>query len=501
MNISSFFSFFTKQPQQLTVPDTILVKKLKSLSSQSNLIVFKDVNIYHHTSTYLIPLMVIDGNRGLYIFETKEWTYDELKNATIEKAQNQETSRETLAFDNTQNIIRQKFNELTHSDGVPIFNYLLMENLNADEYEHLTDSFKELLPFEKIIFSDSTQSDIFKKLQKASVQRADLESVESVITTLFVQYGILTKNKTYPCNEEQCTFIDKKLQSIEYLNGLPRSGKSNLILLKSIVELFNELSKKIIIIKPTVLACDIFKKKLLDIIEHAIIEIDLTAIEILTPTELLNKHRAKLKQEPVNYITVDDKLMKKSFNVADLLICDDVDLYEIEFINYLKHIQAKSKLILVNADKSEEIHLTTSFTLPNKSINFYETIPHVKALQLISKILKNTDETILILSNTLTAQKLQDDLESFIKEDTFTLDSSSHLLNQEHHRILFCDYESVNEMEVNNIILMDLCFLSENLLEYALNLSDKSAHILYEEDCTEIKELRNKYGKSSKNNG
>ena len=71
------------------------------------------------------------------------------------------------------------------------------------------------------------------------------------------------------------------------------------MLLKSIVEILDEQSKKIIILKATVLACDIFKKKLLNIIEHAIIEIDLSGIEIITPIELLNRHLLKVGKERV----------------------------------------------------------------------------------------------------------------------------------------------------------------------------------------------------------
>ncbi len=89
---------------------------------------------------------MLDSLRGLYLFESKEWTYGELKKADIQKAQKQENSNDTLAYENTQNIIKQKFNELTHNDGVPIFNYLLMENLTADEYEYLKVIFCFLSP-------------------------------------------------------------------------------------------------------------------------------------------------------------------------------------------------------------------------------------------------------------------------------------------------------------------------------------------------------------------
>lgn len=498
MSISSFLSLFKKQQQKLSVPDTILVKKLKHLSSQSDLLVFKDVNIYHHTATYTIPLMALDNRRGLYLFETREWTYDELKNATIEKAQNQDSSNDTLAFDNHQSIIRQKFNELTHSDGIPIFNYLLMENLNSDEYEHLDESFKELLPLEKIIFSDSQEGDIFKKLQNSAQAQDNLCTRDEILTTLLVQYAIFDiNNKLHFCTKEQIRFIDKELVPITYLHGVGASGKSSSLLLKAIVELINNPSLKIIILKPTILASDILKKKLLDIVEHAIIEIDLTAIEITTPLELLNKHQSKLGRDRLSSLSIDSKLMKKTFDIANIIMCDDAHAYDRGFIDYLKHIQKKSKLLLVNSDDDSSFDFQTNFRELNKKIFFYQTIPHAKALHLISKLLKE-DKKITLVSNSISAQKLKDDLFKFIEGEPHSLDSSKQLINQKTHQLTFCAYKDINEFQTNHIILMDLCFTSINEIEYALNLSDTSVHILYEEDCQEIKQLRNKYEQSSK---
>ena len=91
MNIPSLTSFFKKTSTQLTTLDTILIKRLKNLSKESNLIVLKDVNIYHHASVYKIGLIVLDSLCGLYLFESKEWTYGELKKADIQKPKNKKT--------------------------------------------------------------------------------------------------------------------------------------------------------------------------------------------------------------------------------------------------------------------------------------------------------------------------------------------------------------------------------------------------------------------------
>ncbi|MEA1983327.1 MAG: hypothetical protein U9N39_07275 [Campylobacterota bacterium] len=495
MNLTSLTSLFSKKNKTLKVPDSLLVKRLKELSQQSNLHIYKDVVIYHHTKSYQIPLMVLDHLRGIYIFEHKEWTFDELKNADIQKAECQEASSNTLAFENTHNIIRKKFNELIHNDGVPIFNYLLMENLNTYEYEHLTYPFKELIPQEKVIFSDSMPADIFKKLQAASDENHNLPSVDTIIGTLLVQYAIIDeKNDIHALTQEQMAFIDKELGSLENLNGLHGSGKSSLLLLKAMVEVFNKQSQSIIIIKPTILSCDIFKKKLLEMVERAIIEIDLTLIEIITPLELLNRHQDKLGRDRLSLVEIDDKLMKKSFKVADLIMCDDADIYLPEFLPYLKHIQKNSSLLLVNEpDDSSELLLNKNFRLKERTVSFHKTNPHAKALHLIASLINKNATDILVVSNTLSRQKLKDDLEHFIENEPNILDSTIHLNNQKDNNLSLCTYKDINALNSKHIILMDLCFTSKNEIEYAFNLSTISVDILYEEDCQEIKNLRSQY--------
>ena len=499
MNLTSLTSFFRKKQKSLSVPDTMLIKKLKGLSTQSDLLIYKDINIYHHTSSYRIGLMLLDPKRGIYLFETKEWTYDELKSSNIQKAQNQDANDNTLAFENTQSIIRQKFNEIIHNDGVPIFNYLLMENLNADEYEHLNDSFKELLPQEKVIFSDSLQTDIFKKLQSASPQDPTLTSIDIILGTLLVQYAMLDDDaNVYMSTKEQQNFINSPLPTCSSLRGIYASGKSTLLLLKSILTLFEKDAQHILIIKPTTFACDTLKKKLLDIVEHAIIEIDLTAIEIITPTELINRHRAKVAKAPISHIEIDAKLMKKSFNAADIIMCDDANTLPAEFISYLKHIQLKNRLLLVNEDSSSPLQLSKSFRGENKEVRFYKTTPQAKAMRIISRLLQSNATDIVVVSNSISGEKLKDDLVSYIKQTPQKLDSSLHLLNQDFGNIVLCSYADINSIKANHIILMDLCFNSENSIEYAFNLARLSVDVLYEEDCQEITDLRNRYEQSSK---
>jgi len=494
MKLSFLPSFFKDKEDSLIVPDSLLLKKIKSLSQNSNLLIYSHVEIYHHKTSYLIPLMIYDNLRGIYIFEIKKWSYDDLKHATASKAESVENSKDTLAYDKTHAIIKNKFNELLHNDGVDIFNYLLMENLSSTEYEHLNDSLKEILPQEKIIFSDSQTAEIFKKLQDAAGENYSLPSNETVLGTLLSQYTIIDQDHNlHLCNEEEIQFIDTKITGTKNLIAPPKSGKSSAILLKSIKELFKQKRKKIIIIKPTVLSRDLLYKQFLELIEHAIVEIDLAAFEILTPIELVNKHLSKLKMPALDHtLYIDQKLMKKSFDTADLLICDDANFMPKEFIDYIMHIQNKTDLLLVNYnDHADTISFTKSYVPENRKIEFHQTNPHAKALHLISTLLQsNSANEIVVISDVVNRENLRDDLISFIEDKALLIDASKHLLDQKLDSLLLLTYDDIIDISAKHVILLDLSLANEEQVEYAFNMAKDSVYILYEQECPTIETLK-----------
>jgi len=495
----SFLTLFKAKKESIETPhNSPILEKIQSLSNNSNLKIFSYKEIFHHKESYPIPLIIYDNLRGLYIFEIKRWSYNDLKNAEAKKAKGVEKSNDTLAFDKTHDIIKQKFNELLHNDGVAIFNYLIMENLSSQEYENLNDSLRELLPKEKIIFNDSDNSDIFKKLQNAAEEDHTLPTVQKVFGTLFIQYAIVEKNSEIVlCNSKQIEFIDTKTSSLFNLSGAAKSGKSSILLLKSIKELFKQERKKIILIKPTILSKDIAHKYFLEIIEHAIIDIDLMAFEILTPAELINRHLSKLKMPSLldDIFYIDEKLMKKSFEAAELIICDDVNLMPEGFTTYLKHIQKDSDLLLVNDNSCKaNMNLEKSYLSDVKTLYFHQTHPHAKALHTITSLLKQTTaDNIIVVANRESLEKLQEDLLSFIEDDTLLLDANKHLVDQKLDSLVLASYDDIIDLTAEHLIVMDLCCATQDQLQYTLNIAEQTLHILYEEECDKITMLKEKY--------
>lgn len=472
MKYSLLPSLFQKKSIRLQTHDSILIKKLKKLSQENNFLLFKNTNIYHNSDVYPTKLILIHPT-GVYIFETKEWTYKELKDATVEKASQQDSSVKTLSFDKTHDMVQKKLDSIKDRK-IEMFNYLIMEYLSTDEYSHLNTSLQDSLPSQKIIFSDSDDNEILKKLADTINKKVSNNDVYRIASNIFIQYAFLKEDLSNTlCTPEQIAFLDQELLKVTHLQGLPRSGKSTLLLLKSIFQVIENKAKNILIIKPTILGADILKKRLLSILECSMVTIDLVSINIMSQSQ---------------FETMDTK---KS-NSYDIIMCDDTHLLEKKFITTLKDKSKKSKLILVNDENIEQQTPLKTFKKRNTKTSFIKANPYKTALSLLKKLLKTNEEKILIVCNEKSREKLLSEVQ-IIQMDVSILQAHTNLMNQNLTNILLSDAKDINSLSPHHIIIMDLYSASENEIEYALNLADKSVSILYEKNSQEIKDLRKKY--------
>lgn len=193
MNFSYLCTFFLKEHERHTITESLLLEKLKPIVKSKEILLYENITIFHHQYSFCIPLLLLDINKGIYIFEYKTWSYKELKNSKIEKANELNSASNTLAFEKAHTIIGQKFNEITHENNVPVYNYLLMENLRVSEYQNLNTEIQSFLPEDKIIFKDSSENQIIQKLSYPPNVQDTLPSASVIIGTILVQYSILNR--------------------------------------------------------------------------------------------------------------------------------------------------------------------------------------------------------------------------------------------------------------------------------------------------------------------
>lgn len=476
MNFDFFASLFNKQTNKskLLLPDSILIKNLKSISHKNNFYFYQNITIYHHNKNIFIPLFVLDPNIGIFLFEYKEWTYNDLNNYTLQRSTNVQSSKDTLAYEKINKFITTKFNEILHNDGIDIFNFLLSENLSSDDYKHLDSSKQMLLPYDRVIFSDSSEIEILEKLSNVSKENSYIRQSHFILANLFTQYLVLGNDNTINlATDEQIKFIEHTNYDVEVVYGHTNSGKTTAIMLKSILLKLKDPKSEITIIRPTKLSCDKLKAKLLNTIEYAIIDIDITTIKIITPIEF------------------------KSINkVSQYVFCDDTNLLEDDFLEYLYDKTSKSQLSLVNP---KDIHddffkLTKKFNDKKIEVEFLKSNPITGVIQIVSDYSSSPNElSILCISSDSNKLKLDEDLKTAITDKVILLDSSKSLIDQEEANITLSDYENINANKADIVLLLDINETSEDKLAYAISLANKKIHVIYIDECEKITNLKKIY--------
>lgn len=473
MNLNIFNSLFKKESKKtnLYLCDSILVKKLKLLCKQNNYLVYENITIYHHDNNIFIPFIILDPLRGIYLFEDKSWDYNELNSHKIEKKNNVKKSKNSLSYENTTNFIHKKLAEVIHNYSIDIFNFLLTQNLSLSEYNHLNDEKKALLPNERIIFNDTKDSEILDKLKYTKDEDFNLPKTKELMASLLTQFLIIEKNKPieFASNEQQ-SFILNRDYNIENLQGLSLSGKTKAIELKAILLKLENKNTTVTIIKPTVLSCDLTKIALMDLVEYSIVNIDITSIIVLTPQEF-----------------------EESRVVTDYILCDDSNLLEDNFIDYLLSFSKKSKISLINSKKDIDINfkLNKSFQKYDLKMEFIKTSKQPKLLELLAKYIKlNRSKKILIVCSENRKINLFDNLKDSIKEKIVILDSSKKIIDQISSSIFLSDYNNINAQRTDIIILLDMCKLSQEELGYAINLASEKVYLIYETECDNINTLK-----------
>jgi len=473
MNLNFFNSLLKKESKKtnLSLPDSILVKKLKLLCEQNNYLIYENITIYHHDNHIFIPFIILDPLRGIYLFEDKSWDFNELNSYKIEKKQNAEKSKNSLSYENTTNFIHKKLAEVINNYSIEIFNFLLTQNLSFDDYVHLDDEKKILLPKDKIIFSDTKESEILIKLRSVKDADSNMLNSEKLMANLLTQFLIYdTKEPIKLANNEQQNFILNRDYNVESLEGLSLSGKTSALLLKAILLKLEDKHTSVTIIESTVLNCDLVKISLMNLVEYSIISVDITSINVITPQEF-----------------------EESRVISDYILCDDSNLLEKEFLDYLLSFSNKSKISLVNSKQKIDINFKFSknFQKNNLKIRFIKTDPQTKMIELLSDYLKLDDsKKILAISNNITKINIFKNLKKTLKEKVTILDSSKKIIDQDSNSLILSDYDNINSQRADIIILIDICELSQDKLGYAISLADEIVYLIYEQECDNINTLK-----------
>lgn len=498
-----FFSLFKTEVRALHV-NSALIQKMQAYAKAHHHHCHSNMQLFHRQERLELPLYLLDVHRGLYLFEQVHWELADVKDASVSVATPDKKKRD-LNVNSRHEFVLRKFNEILHSDGCPSSNFVLLEHISSEAFESLHESFHQLMPKERIIFCDDDAWQIMHKLEAALPKLPLPLNHTELLGALFFNMLLLPDNlqsAQHLLSEQQFEFVSTPMRSKTVLAGSYGSGKSSAILHKAITELLRNPKQSVTIVAPTHAACEMLKKRLLQIIEYAIIDIELTSIAIVTPQQVIAQHYQKLyKKESFTFAKITPKMHSHRHQAADLLFCDDAYLMQEEFINYLSFQQNRAKLCLVMLEQEDAtVTFENSFRSRNAFLNYchgqdvsqnahvecVEGNPYMHIMVQLTQLFKTykPSHILIVVPHHLFAQKLLDELNAYYGTIAAIYQADEGLLNQEMEQMLIVTMEQTAHLQRQHVIVIDdgtgerrhLCHALARASESLSIIKDTHAH-------------------------
>lgn len=312
---------------------------------------FSDYKLYHHESVTSIDTLIFLPNYGIFLGEVIHWDAAEVENATVERSSIQTKRPAATQFDQLESKIRRKLADVLSFDSTPIHRFIWMHRLSEAEFDTLDSSFHELLPKNRVLFSDESIETVKTKLSSLGEYRREPYSTLKVIGALNPHTYILP-SALHPSgallSPQQSLFLTSEYDGVATLSGGYGSGKSTLLIRKALLHLLAYPEEKIMVITPTLLGGELLRDELISLLEYGALSVDLSALYFYNPV-------------PSNSGEVDRIEGLKNFQEASIILCDDAHLMEKSFIEKLLKQRQKQSVLLTTVHTTD--HSDASFEL------------------------------------------------------------------------------------------------------------------------------------------
>ncbi|WP_310440626.1 hypothetical protein [Sulfuricurvum sp.] len=346
-----FFSFLTRFLQKKSLTDDTLQQEspalqltfFQEIAEEADGLFYKNFDLFYQDTATQIDLLVFIPDRGIYFGEKIFWDLATLNGAKIERASNKGKKRSSTHLDTTETLLHNKLEAILSFDSTPIERFIWMPSLKEEDFDTLDSSFHELLPKERLIFSNTSKESMYQKLTALITQRNEPYATLKVMGSLQSHTLLLpTKEQPYGAflSQEQQLFLDTDYtDTVTTLLGEYNSGKSTLLVRKILLLLLKNSEEKILIITPTLIGGEILRHELIALVEYAILNINLPSLSFYTPEAL-----ERIEE-------LDD------FQNASIIICDDSHIMDNLLIERLiEHRQKRWLLLSAQSEKSPLAH-------------------------------------------------------------------------------------------------------------------------------------------------
>ena len=499
----SLLSIFTAQPHAPST-DTAALEPLEAFARRQGLHCEIASEIFYHNERVLIPCLIFDRHRGIYLFDSADWDEKSLRSCKAEAAPKRTTKHKDVDVDTPQKILMRKLDEVRNKQECAIAKFLYLPNLDRAQFETLDPSFRALLPASRVIFADDSDDEIARKLAAAIPYREHPVDLSALLGALYIQYTLLPDIEGEPIRQlspQQKALLHRELPPRSLICGPYGSGKSTLLLLKALLDALHRPERSVAIIQPTLAACERMSARLLELIEHAVVHIDPTAIRIATPKQICREHYLKVhKAPPLIDGNITEKMLHRNLPIADTLFIDDAHLIEQRYLDYFRTQQKRGSLHLVTVDPNEREEtpiytLEHGFRLPHSlrghlergvpkeacsALEHREGNAYIEVLNLLPQLLEHhAPETLMIVTpNPEFAASLQEEIADFIGCSSTLLDAHKTLLNQDMEQLLIVPMDGLSGLQRDQVLIIRDGETPQHHLRHAIGRTAVHAYLI-----------------------
>lgn len=332
MNIfSKLFSSAT--PPNLSPDKSKHIEHLQSLFSPEAEI-FTEVPIFNQNKKYIIDYMMIHPHAGLILFNYFLHDASELKGITASPAE-EDNSKADIKTRNAKSFLKQRFDEIFHTQVSPIRSVLICPNLSEQEFDALDSSFHELIPKGSALFND-TSNDKYKEVLVQ--QKSEVYDLQKIKRALFSEL-VIAKTRSL-MNKDQEEFLHQNFEENILVHGLPGCGKSVSLISKALYEKMKRPELKMMIFAKRSCSVHHLQALVFAFIENSHWGLNPADITV-TSFETIRKRGSEKEK-------------------YDFIICDDINQEDLHSL--LKLLAKEGKLI---ASSHNKISSLKTITLPN----------------------------------------------------------------------------------------------------------------------------------------
>lgn len=442
-----------------------------SFAKEENGISYENFNLFFQEQRFTIDLLLFLPYRGLLFGEKLPWSAAALDGAKAERPTQKNKNKSTTHLETTQSAIQNKLEQILSFDSTLCERFIWLSCLSEDQFETLHPSFHELLPKDRLIFSDSSKESIFQKLTALAPRQSEPYSTLKVMGTLQSHKILLpTQNSPYGTflSDEQNKFLETDcIDGVTTLFGEHNSGKSTLIIRKILLHLLLKPNEKILIVTPTLLGGEILRNELISLAEYGALTINHTSLIFCTP-----------KNEP-------DITAGEIFHSASVVICDDAYAMDKTFIDTLIEQRKNRWLILSMHNDFLPVSDSTHFLHNNYQKNIpFSKVPSTEKKALLTLLLElrqrlqsvNSENILVILQNDKAINDFKDAIDEYFQLNARILTPEFSL-----------QYQSLDDLTLTGIDntyglhLPHVYFIGDDVAEnysYALSRASESATII-----------------------